>query len=253
MTVDDAQLVALIDNELDEEAKGRLLAQLAADEGLRRRYEALREAGAPFSATLDALLEEAPLSRLRAALPVEAAALPVSSARRRVAFRELAAGFVIGLLAAGLAAWIALSLAKPGEKNDWLSAVAGYTSLYTNLTFPPPPEAALANQELALVGGKVGVKLTPETVALPGLRFSVSFLLSFKGSPLAAIALVDADGAPVLFCVIANGKADSSMRLEKREGLQLATWSRDGRGFVVIGRQSEARIAELAQTLEKRI
>jgi anti-sigma factor RsiW len=253
MTVDDAQLVALIDNELDEEAKSRLLAQLAADEGLRRRYEALRDAGAPVSASFDALLERAPLSRLRAALPLEAVARPASSARQSIAFRELAAGFVVGLLAAGLAAWIAWSLARPGEKNDWLSAVAGYTSLYTNLTFPPPPEASLEGQELALMGGKVGANLTPETMALPGLRFSVAFLLSFKGSPLAAIALVDPDGAPVLFCVIANGEADSPMRLEKREGLQLATWSRDGRGYVVIGRQPESRIAELAQTLEKRI
>jgi hypothetical protein len=49
MTVDDAELVALIDNELDEEAKGSLLARLAADEGLRRRYEALHEAGALIS------------------------------------------------------------------------------------------------------------------------------------------------------------------------------------------------------------
>jgi anti-sigma factor RsiW len=253
MTVDDAQLVALIDNELDEEAKGRLLEQLAADEGLRRRYEVLREAGTPISASFDALLQKAPLSRLSAALPSEAAARAASPLRQRIAFRELAAGFVIGLLAAGLAAWIALGLARPGEKNDWLSAVASYTSLYTNLTFPPPPDAALATQELALVGGKVGAKLTPETVTLPGLRFSVSFLLSFEGSPLAAIAFVDPEGAPVLFCIIANGEADSPMRFESREGLQLATWSRGGRGYVVIGRQPEARIAELAQTLEKRI
>jgi anti-sigma factor RsiW len=253
MTVDDAQLVALIDNELDEEAKGRLLAQLAADKGLRQRCEALREAGAPISASFDALLEKAPLSRLSAALPSEAIARTASPLRQRIAFRELAAGFVVGLMVAGLAAWFALSLARPGDKNDWLSAVAGYTSLYTNLTFPPPPDAALETQELALVGGKVGARLTPETVALPGLRFSVSFLLSFEGSPLAAIALVDLEGAPVLFCVIANGEAGSLMRLEKREGLQLATWSRDGRGYVLIGRQPEARIAELAQTLEKRI
>ena len=40
MIVDDAELVALIDDELDDEAKARLLAQLAADEGLRQRYEA---------------------------------------------------------------------------------------------------------------------------------------------------------------------------------------------------------------------
>jgi hypothetical protein len=43
MAGDDTELVALIDNELDEEAKGRLLARLAEEEGLRKRYEALRE------------------------------------------------------------------------------------------------------------------------------------------------------------------------------------------------------------------
>ena len=69
MIDDDAELVALIDNELDESRKIALLARLAADEQLRRRYDELREAGAPIAASLDALLEQAPLARLRAALP----------------------------------------------------------------------------------------------------------------------------------------------------------------------------------------
>jgi negative regulator of sigma E activity len=42
MAVDDTELVALIDNELDEEAKGHLLARLAEDKELRKRHEALR-------------------------------------------------------------------------------------------------------------------------------------------------------------------------------------------------------------------
>lgn len=37
MTDEDAELVALIDNELDEVAKGRLLPRLAANEALRKR------------------------------------------------------------------------------------------------------------------------------------------------------------------------------------------------------------------------
>jgi anti-sigma factor RsiW len=247
MTVDDAQLVALIDDELDEEAKGRLLAQLAADEGLRQRYEALREAGAHISASFDALLGAAPLSRLSAALPSEA-----SLARPRIARRELVAGFVLGLLAAGAAAWIALSLARPA--NDWRSAVAQYTNLYTNETFSPlKPDASLEALELAAVGARVGAKLTPEDVALPGLRFTVAFMLEFDGWPLAAIAFVDPNGSPVLLCIIANGGTDSSLRLEKRDGLPLATWSRDGRGYLVIGREPEQQIAEFARLLERRI
>jgi anti-sigma factor RsiW len=252
MTVDDALLVALIDDELDEEAKRRLLAQLAADEGLRQRYEALREAGRHISTSFDALLGNAPLSRLSAALPSEDVARPASLLRPKIAGRELAAGFVAGLVAAGAAAWIALGLAGPA--SDWRSAVVQYVNLYTNETFSPlKPDASLEALELAAVGARVGAKLTPDDVALPGLRFTVAFMLAFDGWPLGAIAFVDPQGSPVLLCITANGEADSSLRLEKREGLSLATWSRDGRGYLVIGRQPESRIAEFAGLLEKQI
>jgi hypothetical protein len=45
-----------------------------------------------------------------------------------------------------------------------------------------------------VVGEKVGAHLTPDSVALPGLRFTVAFMLSYKGSPLGAIAYVDSAG-----------------------------------------------------------
>ena len=53
MAGDDAELVALIDNELDEDAENRLLARLAADEGLRsdtKRF-ARREVRSPHRST----------------------------------------------------------------------------------------------------------------------------------------------------------------------------------------------------------
>ena len=71
MTEEDAELVALIDNELDEGAKSRVLARLAEDEVLRDRCEVLRKAGAPIAQAFEALIENAPLDRLRAALPPE--------------------------------------------------------------------------------------------------------------------------------------------------------------------------------------
>ena len=229
MADEDAELVALIDNELDDGAKARLLARLASDEALRKRYEALREAGAPIAASFDALLERAPLARFRAALPPEGARPAGFRLFRGLAFRDLAAGFVIGLLAAGVAAWVALRLAPQGEEEDWRSAVAEYTDLYTNETFSPlNPDGSLQAKELDAVGARVGAHLTPENVALPGLRFTVAFMLSYDGSPLAAIAFVDPQGAPVLFCIIANGAADAPARTEKRGDLSLASWSRGG-------------------------
>ena len=168
--------------------------------------------------------------------------------------RELAAGIVIGLLAAGAAAWVAPSFGLLGEGGDWRTAVVEYTNLYTNETFSPlNPDASLEAIELSALGAKVGANLTPENVALPGLRFTVAFMLSFEGSPLGVIAYVDPSGAPVLLCIIANRAPDAPMRSERRGDLSLAWWSRGGRSHLVIGRIPEERAVALARTLEKRV
>src|SRR6516164_5651959 len=100
---DDAELVALIDNELDESDRTALLARLAADERLRQRYDELRQTSAPLAASFDALLVQAPLARLRAALPADEPLRPPSGRFPGIGLQQLAAGFVIGLLAAGAA------------------------------------------------------------------------------------------------------------------------------------------------------
>ncbi len=254
MTEDDAELVALIDNELDESRRTALLVRLATDEQLRRRYDELREAGAPIAASLDALLEQAPLARLRAMVPGEGLVRQPSGRLTGIALRELAAGIVIGLLAAGAAAWVALSFGLLNEREDWRTAVVEYMALYTNESFAPlHPDPSLQALELKALSGQVGVELTPDKVALPGLRFTTAFILSYNGSLLGEIAYVDATGAPVLFCVIANGAANAPTRTEKRREFSLADWSRGGHGFLVIGRKPGEQIAEWAQTLEKRI
>jgi anti-sigma factor RsiW len=254
MSDDDAELVALIDNELEESRRTALLARLAADEGLRQRYEELRQTSAALTASFGTLLEQAPLARLRAALPADE---PVRQPPRRfagIAVRELAAGFVIGLLAAGAAAWIALSSGLFGERKDWRTAVVEYTNLYSNETFTPlTPDAALQAMELSGVRARVGGNLTSENIALPGLRFTTAFMLSHGGHPLAVIAYVDPSGAPVLLCILANRAPDAPIRTERRGNLSLASWSDDGRSYLVIGHLPEEQALALAQILEPRV
>jgi anti-sigma factor RsiW len=254
MTDDDVELVALIDNELDESRRTALLARLAADEQLRQRYDELRDAGAPIAGSLDTLLGQAPLARLRAMLPPDDL---VRQPQRRfggIALRELAAGVVIGLLAAGAAAWVALSSGLLNEEGDWRSAVLEYMALYTNESFASlNPDPSLQALELKTLSGQVGVELTPDKVALPGLRFTTSFILAYNGKPLGEIAYVDPKGMPVLFCIIANGAANAPTRTEKRREFSLTDWSRGGHGFLVIGRKPSEQTTEWAQTLEKRI
>jgi anti-sigma factor RsiW len=254
MSEDDADLAALIDNELDESRRTALLARLTADEGLRQRYEELRRTGAPLAASLDALLGQAPLARLRAAVPADEPVRQPSGRFAGIALRELAAGVVIGLLAAGAAAWIALSFGTVPEREDWRSAVTEYTNLYTNETFSPlNPDAALQAAELSAVGARVGANLTPENVAMPGMRFTTAFMLSYGGSPLGVIAYVDPSGAPVLLCILANRAPDGPMHSERRGDLSLAWWSHSGRSHLVIGRIPEERAVDLAQSLQKRV
>jgi anti-sigma factor RsiW len=249
----DQELVALLDNELDDDRKSRLLLRLQSDAELRARYEALRDAGAPIRGAFDMLLERAPVARLRSSIPPETAVHRPPVRFGAPAFEQLAAGFVIGLLAAGMAGWLAFGLPRSGAESDWRGAVVDYMKLYTNDTFAlvsadQPVEAF----ELSAVGRKIGADLTPEKVTLPGLNFKVAFNLAYEGAPLGEVAYVDATSAPFLFCAIANKEADAPLRTEKRDQFSLASWSHNGLSYVVIGRMPEQQVADLGRTLEAR-
>ena len=252
---DDDDLVALIDGELEEPRKGELLARLDRDPVLRHRYQALQATTAPIGAALEFALDSAPVERLRALLP--AASSPPAAAQgprlRGLALRELAAGLVVGFLAAASLAWIAFGEATVGQ-DDWRSAVVDYMELYTRETFAfAAPDLPTQASELARIGGRVGTPLTPEAVAAPGLAFKTAFLLGYDGAPLGEIAYVDPIGEPVLLCILKEGSRDATMRLERRGGYGLATWARGGRQFLVIGRLPDAQIADYARALETRL
>ena len=217
MSDHDAELVALIDNELDEGSRTALLARLAADDGLRRRYQELRQTSVPLAVSFGALLEQAPLARLRAALP---AGEPIRPSLRRfagIAFRELAAGLVIGALAVGIALWAASTLGLFEGREDWRTAIAEYTHLYTNKTFSPlKPDAMQQAAELKAVGAMVGANLTPENVALPDLRFTSAFMLSYGGSPRGVLAYVDPSRA-LRSCFASSPTARRTRLLNQRD------------------------------------
>jgi anti-sigma factor RsiW len=249
MPDDDGQLAALIDNELDQESKARLLARLGQDEALRERLEELRRERARLVTAFDALLEQAPLAKLRAAIPQEDAGPTIEAGRHAsIGWLELAAGIVVGLLLAWAASWVGFGSRE--EPETWRGAVIEYMELYTPDTFALlNPDSTVEAKQLQAVSAKVGVDLTPDSVAIPGLRYRTALNFSYDGAPLAEIAYTDAGGAPVLFCVTANGERDAAPRTVAREGVSYVTWSRAGRSYMFVARMPEQRVAELAQTL----
>ena len=248
---DDERLIAFIDNELDEGASAELTTRLAADTGLRSRYEALRRSRADIASAFETLLDQAPVGQLSAALPPPAPA-PLAP-RSRFGWLGLAAGLVIGAIVAGAGVWMALGRGGEQSAEDWRTAVIEYADLYSPDTFAfPNPEVGVATKQLQAVGGKLGLDLTPESIAVPGLAYKIAINFAFAGKPLGEIAYTDDKGEPVLFCILAGGNGASSPQVEKRDGFSTASWSRDGRSYMVAARQPESRVAELAQTLAAR-
>jgi anti-sigma factor RsiW len=253
MADDDERLAALIDNELEGDEKAALLARLEHDEGSRARLEAVRQQRARLVASFDALLGQAPLARLRAAIPVADVERALRPKWASIGWLEFAAGIAVGLLLAGAASWVGFGAGSGAERETWRSAVIEYMDLYTPDTFAlANPDAAVQARQLQAVSAKVGVDLTPDKVAVPSLRYRTALNFSYDGQPLAEIAYTDAGGAPVLFCVIASGEPDAQPRMVTREGLSHITWSRGGRSYMFVGRLPEQRVAELAQPLVAR-
>ena len=252
MADDDEWLAALLDNELGEDEKSALLQRLANDESLRQRLDAVRRDRDRLVASFDALLGQAPLERRRAAIP-PAEAEPPTPPTRGVGWLELAAGVATGLLLAGLASLVGFGEGSREEHESWRQAVIEYMDLYTPETFAlANPDSAVQAKQLQAVTAKVGVDLTPDKIALPGLRYRTAFNLSYDTNPLGEIAYTDAGGSPVLFCVIANSEPNSPPKTLSREGLSYVFWSRGGRSFMFVGHIPELQAAKFAQILVAR-
>lgn len=248
---DDERLAALIDNELDEGDRTALLERLAQDDALRARLSSMKEDRDRLVGSFDALLGQAPLDRLRAALPPAEAEARPSRPHRRTGWPQLAAGVVIGLLLGG-AAWLGLR-GLGGERESWRTAVTEYMELYTPDTFAlEDADSAVQARQLRSVSAKIGVEITPESVAIPGLRYRTALNLSYEGAPLAEIAYTDPTGAPALFCVIADGAPDAPPRTAEEKSVSHVTWSRGGKSYMLVAHMPAREVDDLARNLVAR-
>ena len=252
----DEELVAFLDGQLSAGEREALRARIAADPGIKERLDHLSRGGRDFAAAFEHLFEIAPAERLAAMLKqVEA-----DSRQRVVGGRQ--SGFRLGLIAAGLALFIvgAAGGFLVGQNNNgedeaslpgyWREVVAEYVALYTTDTFAGIPEdKAMQTVALAAVGKKLGLDLTPDKVAIPGLSLKGPVLFTFRGMPLAQVAYLSPDHGPIAFCVIVNGQPDQPMTYETREGRNIVYWAKGGRGYLVIGSAPRQDLEAYAATL----
>src|SRR4051812_15054380 len=125
----DEDLTALLDGQLAEAEREEVARRLAAEPRLQHRLHVLAQTRAPLDAAFAQMLANAPVARLRAALPK-----PRRVPRFTLGRARWAASFAAAmLLSAALGSWITSAVHQ--ESDNWVAAVVDYMQLYTPETF----------------------------------------------------------------------------------------------------------------------
>ncbi len=259
----DEDLVAYLDGELTSDARARMARRLADDHDLQRRLVLLSGGYRPFREAFAPLLDQAPQARLEAMLvslpeptgSSEAVRLPHGWGRTA---RAMAAGLLLFLAGLG-SGWLATTLTpmlreqtagESASDDNWRQAVAEYLTLYTVETLATIPDiATVREQELAAVGGRMGIALSPQKIALANMFFKRAQLLEYDDKPLGQIIYLDPENGPMALCIIADGTSNAGHQMEQREGLNIVYWSQGRYSFMLIGKAPVPRLQEHASAL----
>ena len=74
-----------------------------------------------------------------------------------------------------------------------------------------------------------------------------------NGRPLAQIAYLSEHDGPIAFCIIAESETDEPQSFEERLGSNIVYWSKDGRGYLLIGKAAREELEAFAVMLEQRV
>ena len=255
---DDSILTAYLDGELAADERAAIEKRLLAEPALKMRLDQLGRGGRAFGPAFDALLVAAPEEKL-AAMLADLAAKHAHNGRRSAGSRwgwamAIAAALVI-FAAGGLAGYMLPILThRPPELPGWRQVVAEYQLLTTTETLAAIPEnAAMVSEELTAIGGRLTLDLTPDKLALPNAALKRAQLFEFRGRPLVQLAYLTADNGPVAFCIIANGRPDTSIAFEMREGFNIVFWTNKGHGYMLIGKAPREALEAYAGDLAARV
>lgn len=251
---DDVTLTAWLDGELASGERAALDRRLAAEPHLRARLEFLRQGDRAFGPVYDALLSQAPAGRLDAALASLVAdrghAAPAAAALRR--WRVAAAAVAIFAVGAIAGYVTSVATAPPPPYLGWRQTVAEYHALISpeTLAVISEDQAELAT-ELASIGGRMALDLSPEQIALPDATLKRAQLYDYRGAPLVQLVYQSLEAGPIALCIIANGREDAGLDFEERVGSNIVYWSKDGRGYMLISKtatrdQLEAYAGDIA-------
>lgn len=241
----DEELTAFLDKECTQELALRITEALETDASLNERLNSL-------------IIDKAELRKAFDSIPVPSASIEVLPAFRKnqsvfdLPFAKIAAGVIVGVvLGAG-----AVFLTDPTPQADWRDVVASYQTLYTTdtLAFVDQSEIQLSS-ELARVSAMLEKKIDLEEIrASTTLNYKRAQVLAFQGKPVIQLAFLGPDGKAFALCVTKTvGIPENGLNLSRLEGLETASWSKDGYEYIFIGGQDSALVSAIAKQFVNRI
>jgi len=237
MTFSDEHITAYLDGELEA--------------GQNAAFEALRAASPDFARRVAAL--ELDIEAVQAGFAPLLAEAPVFAASERAPRRTWVWGSAVAAVAV-LAVGLAYGPLAPPRAAPWQMEVAHYQALYVPETISViTPDPARLQGELARAEGLLGLKLDQAALSnVPGLTLLRAQVLGFEGRNLIQIVYATEAGIPVAFCIL-GGEAGgvSETKLIRLLGMDTALWQGAERGFMIIGGQDSALIAESARYLRE--
>lgn len=73
-------------------------------------------------------------------------------------------------------------------------------------------------------------------------------ILRYEQTSIAQIAWLHADYGPLALCISPASHNTNPIARQQRHGMQLASWTRDGDQYELIGRNPSAQLASAAET-----
>lgn len=243
----DEVLVAYLDNQLSESQRAKFDAQLAQDDVLAQRLAQMSRSNLPFHDAFGALLQEAPVGKLQAALDaVPDARIAGSSGFSRRALLAASLSFLaVGLLGGRYSTLFA-------SDDNWRARVADYMSLYTAQTLADVDDSAGQQKiQLARVQNTLGIALSPAALAVQGADLKDARMLHYDEYDIAQITYLDARYGPMALCITRSEHSDNTaLQREIRRGMNVVYWRNAGYNFMLIGHSPAPALAAHAAALQ---
>jgi len=248
----DALLVAYADGELDETSVAEVEAYIAATPVAQRTIAIYRET----AALLHAAFPESRYAHGNVPGGIMAIGTVPNPPRRSLRIPRyawaVAASLAMGIIGYGAGAF------WPGriesERDHMLDEVAEYHSIYSRETVHLVEVPATQEDHLkAWLGKRVDATLIIPNLNQDGLTFAGGRLVVLDGEPVAELMYTRRTGLPIALCILHHTGAPSTITVERRGDLNLATWNDGAHSYFIVGEADPATIEGLAALARKQL